>query len=126
MKNERKFFRCEHCGNLVGGVENAGVSIICCGERMAELTPNTSDAAKEKHVPAISRDGGKLKVSVGSVHHPMTEDHHITWIAVAEENRTTRATLAATGAPEAEFHVGGGYITVYSYCNLHGLWAADL
>jgi len=125
LKNERKFYRCEHCGNLVGFVENAGVSIICCGEPMTELKPNTEDAAQEKHVPAVSRDGGMLKIKVGSVPHPMTEAHHIDWIAVAEEDRTSRVALPKTGAPEAEFCVGDGAVTVYAYCNLHGLWAAD-
>ncbi|MCL2774965.1 MAG: desulfoferrodoxin [Oscillospiraceae bacterium] len=126
MKIERKFYRCKHCGNLVGLVENAGVSIICCGEPMDELKPNTADAAKEKHVPVMSRDGGKLKVTVGSVPHPMTEEHHIGWIAVAEENRTSRVQLPVNGLPEIEFCVGDGDVTVYAYCNLHGLWAADL
>jgi len=126
MKIERKFYRCKHCGNLVGFVENAGVSVICCGEPMEELKPNTVDAAKEKHVPAALRDGGKLKVTVGSVPHPMTAEHHIGWIAAAEENRTSRVQLAVNGAPEAEFCVGDGAVTVYAYCNLHGLWAVDL
>jgi superoxide reductase len=126
MKNKRGFFKCEQCGNFVGFVENAGVSIVCCGKPMTELKPNTADAAPEKHLPVLSRDGSKLKAVVGAVGHPVTEEHHIAWIVAAEESRTTRVKLAATGAPEAEFCIGGGPVTVYAYCNLHGLWAADL
>jgi len=125
MKHVRRFFHCPHCGNLIGFIEDSGVSIVCCGEEMIELTANTADAAKEKHVPAASRNGSTLKVSVGSVPHPMTEEHHIAWIVVAQENRTNRVKLNPTSAPEAEFSVVDGSVTVYAYCNLHGLWAAD-
>jgi len=126
MKNERKFYWCNHCGNLVEFYENAGINIICCGERMVELKPNMMDATQEKHVPALSCDQNTLKVTVGSIPHPMTEEHYIEWIAVADGNRTTRVQLSVPSAPEAEYYIGEGPITVYAYCNLHGLWAADL
>jgi superoxide reductase len=127
MKNDRQFFRCSHCGNLVEMVENSGASIICCGEPMAELKANTVDAAKEKHVPVATKESGKLKVAVGAVPHPMTQEHHIAWIAVAEGKKTTRVMLdVPDGAPEAEFCADGGPVTVYAYCNLHGLWAVDV
>ena len=126
MKNERKFYRCAHCGNIVSFVEDSGVSIICCGEPMGELLPNTTDAAQEKHVPVAVREGNKIKVTVGSTPHPMTAEHHIAWIAAAQDGLTSRAALDPEGAPEAEFCVGEGPVTVYEYCNLHGLWAAEL
>ena len=125
MKNERKFCKCPRCGNIISFVNNSGVPIICCGEKMQELSPNTADAAKEKHVPALTRDGGKLLVTVGSTAHPMTEEHHIAWIAVATADRTQRAALRPTGAPSAEFIVGSDPVTVYAYCNLHGLLAVE-
>ncbi|MDR2655648.1 MAG: desulfoferrodoxin [Oscillospiraceae bacterium] len=126
MKYEKKFYRCSHCGNIISFVENAGVSVLCCGEKMQEIKPNATDAAQEKHVPVGVREGNKLTVTVGSVEHPMTEAHHIAWIVVAEKDRTQRAELPHTGAPSAEFYVGGDIVTVYEYCNLHGLWVADL
>ena len=130
MKNDRKFYYCERCGNLVGMVESSGVKVVCCGSPMIELEPNTTDAAQEKHVPVIaSRNGDKLTVAIGSVPHPMTDEHHITWIALAQSNRTTRVMLPSTGESEAEFYLEGGEeapVTAYAYCNLHGLWAADL
>ena len=80
MSQEQKFFICKHCGNLVGMIHNAGVKIICCGEPMTELVPNTTDAAGEKHLPVVEVSGKQVTVSVGSVPHPMTEEHHIAWV----------------------------------------------
>jgi len=126
MKNERIFYKCSRCGNIITYIHNAGPVVICCGEKMQELKPNTSDGAHEKHVPAAAREGNKLKVTVGSVAHPMTEEHHIAWIIAAEDGKTQRVALQRTGAPSAEFIVGDGSVTVYEYCNLHGLWAAEV
>ena len=126
MKNQRKFFKCEHCGNLVGMINDSGVSIVCCGEKMKELVANTTDAALEKHVPAIEKQANKLIVTVGSTLHPMSEEHHISWIAVANGKKTHRIELDHEGTPKAEFCVEDGETTVYAYCNLHGLWSSDI
>lgn len=126
MQYERIFYRCAHCGNIVSFLEDKGVNLVCCGEPMKQLQPNTVDAAQEKHVPVGQRNGNKLTVSVGSVAHPMLEEHHISWIVVAEKDRTQRISLKAGDAPSAEFCVSENPVTVYEYCNLHGLWTADL
>ena len=127
MKNDRMFLRCTMCGNLVGMVEDGGVTPVCCGKEMKALKPNTTDAAQEKHVPVAKREGDTLTVTVGSVPHPMTEEHHIAWIVVASGNLTQRIALSPTGAPEASFCVKGTEpVTIYEYCNLHGLWAAEI
>jgi len=93
---------------------------------MAVLVPNTEDASQEKHVPVAVRTGDQLHVTVGSVPHPMLPEHYIMWIAVAEGNRTTRVQLEPGQPPEAAFIVGDGPLTVYEYCNLHGLWATEV
>jgi superoxide reductase len=93
---------------------------------MQEMTPNTSDGAKEKHVPAAVREGVKLTITVGSVAHPMTEEHHIAWIVIADSSRTQRVVLKPTDTPSAEFTVSADPVTVYAYCNLHGLWMAEV
>ena len=80
MRSQQKFFLCKHCGNLVGLLNNAGVPLICCGEPMVELVPNTTDAAQEKHVPVVTAKGREISVNVGSAAHPMTQEHHIAWI----------------------------------------------
>lgn len=125
MKNNRTFLRCAVCGNIVGLVEDAGVKLMCCGQEMSELVPNTVEAAMEKHIPVASLSGNKLTVTVGSVLHPMTEEHHIDWIMIAQDRLTQRISLEKTGAPSATFLVNEGDFTMYAYCNLHGLWAAE-
>jgi len=127
MKNERKFCKCQKCGNIISFVYNSGAGITCCGEIMQELKPNTTDGAKEKHVPVVILNGEKLTVNVGSVAHPMTEDHHIAWIVATSENRTQRVVLQPTALPAVDFIVSSSKpVTVYAYCNLHGLWMTEV
>ena len=126
MKNERMFFKCNICGNIAEMIESSGVTPVCCDKEMTRLIVNTVDASQEKHVPVAKRDGDKLTVTVGSALHPMTPEHHISWIVVAQGSKTLRAALDPTGHPSAVFKVEGDEpITVYEYCNLHGLWAAE-
>lgn len=125
--SERKFFICKHCGNIVGMVFDAKVPMMCCGQKMEELVPNTVDAAQEKHVPVITANGNMVNVKVGSVAHPMTEEHLITWIYLETEKGGQRKVLHAGEAPEVNFAlVDDKPIAVYAYCNLHGLWAAKI
>jgi superoxide reductase len=126
MTVSRAFYRCSVCGNLVGLINDGGGELVCCGQPMALLKPNTSDGATEKHVPVGVRQGNALHVSVGSVAHPMTEAHYIQWICVAQGNRTQRVALSPGEAPEADFIVDEEPLTIYEYCNLHGLWKADI
>ena len=77
---ELKFYVCKHCGNIIAFAKNSGVPVICCGEKMEELIPNTVDAAHEKHVPVITREKNRVTVKIGSIPHPMTEQHFIEWI----------------------------------------------
>lgn len=127
MSKERNFAVCKHCGNIIGIIKDNGPTMSCCGEPMQMLQPNTTDAATEKHVPSLKLDGNKLTVTVGEVEHPMTPEHLIEWIAVADGNRTQRVALNASEKPEVSFCISGkADIIVYSYCNLHGLWKGDL
>ena len=126
MKNERNFYKCSICGNVVGLIERGGGELVCCGKAMTELIPNTTDGAREKHVPVLAYADGKLKVTVGSVPHPMLPEHHISWILVAQGGMTQRRKLDLNGPAEAEFLVEDGSITVYEYCNIHGLWASEM
>ncbi len=121
---ELKFFICEHCKNIVEMVQDHGVPILCCGEKMKQLTPNTSDGATEKHVPVVETSGSKITVKVGSVEHPMTEEHHIAWIAIHTNSGVQKKYLKTTDKPEATFALADGesLVAAYEYCNLHGLW----
>ncbi|MDO4289030.1 MAG: desulfoferrodoxin family protein [Eubacterium sp.] len=123
-----KFYKCEHCGNIFGTVHDAGVTPVCCGEKMTELKANTVDAAKEKHVPVITVDGNTVTVEVGSVAHPMLEEHHIAWIYLETKQGGQRKCLAAGEEPKAVFALteGDEAVAAYEYCNLHGLWMATV
>ncbi len=123
---EQKFYICEHCGNIIAKVRDRGVPVMCCGQKMKELIPNTTDAAGEKHVPVYSVEDGVVKVSVGSVEHPMNPEHYIEWISLETSNGNQRKCLSPEGKPEACFRIckGEEVKAVYAYCNLHGLWKA--
>ena len=123
---EMKFYRCAHCGQIVAIVKGTGVPIICCGEPMQEIVPGTTDAAVEKHVPVFEVDGNKVTVTVGSVEHPMLDEHFIEWIALETKMGNQRKALKPGDAPKACFSIcdGDEVVAVYEYCNLHGLWKA--
>lgn len=122
---EFKVYHCELCGNLVvKAVDNAG-ELVCCGQAMDLLEADTVDAAKEKHVPAIKREGNEVSVVVGEVEHPMTEEHYITNIFAVQGDKVQIAYLKAGQEPKATFTVGDGAVTIYEFCNLHGLWKAE-
>ncbi|MFZ5975805.1 MAG: desulfoferrodoxin [Bacillota bacterium] len=126
MAYEKKFFRCNVCGNIVGLIHEGGGELVCCGQPMELLVANTTDASKEKHVPAATREGTKLTVQVGSMPHPMLPEHYIQWIAVSQDNRMQRVSLNPGDAPAAEFIIAEGPAIVYEYCNLHGLWKTEI
>ena len=106
---------------------DAGVPLVCCGEPMSVLEPNTTDAATEKHVPVITVSGDSVHVEVGSVAHPMGEDHYIEWIYLVTEKGVQSRCLNPGDAPAADFAlVDDKAIEVYAYCNLHGLWKAEV
>lgn len=123
-----KFLYCDVCKKILVTVVDTPVPTMCCGKAMTALTANTTDAATEKHVPVAVVENGLVKVTVGSVEHPMTEEHHISFVAVLfEDGSYSLKELDHTGRPKAEFAVGGAKpVAVYEYCNLHGLWKCEL
>ena len=123
-----KFFKCMHCGNVVVKVFDQGVPVVCCGENMVELHANDTVGAREKHVPQVTVDGASVTVMVGEVAHPMTEPLFITMIVLVTEKGYQIAPLTPSDAPEATFAVAEGDkpVRAYEYCNLHGLWVAEI
>lgn len=123
---EQKFYVCKHCGNIVEKIKDAGVPILCCGEKMTEIIPGTTDAAAEKHVPVYTVEGNAVTVSVGSVAHPMLPEHYIEWIVLETKQGTQRKFLVPGEKPEAKFALcdGDQVIAAYAFCNLHSLWKA--
>lgn len=127
MKPEHKFFICKHCGNLIAMVHSSGAPIICCGEPMTELVPNTAEASTEKHLPVVTVSGNNVTVQVGSVLHPMDEAHLISFIYVATENGGQTKILKAGQEPKATFSLADDKaVAVYAYCNQHGLWKTEV
>lgn len=122
------FYRCMKCGNFVAFIEKTACTPVCCGEPMKELVPGEVDAAQEKHVPAVTVEGSTIKAVVGSVEHPMTDAHYIQWICLETEKGFQLTKLTPSDKPEAAFTVqpGDKAVAVYAYCNLHGLWKADV
>ena len=123
---EQKFYICEHCGNIIAMVKNAGVPVMCCGQKMKELVPGTTDAAVEKHVPTFVVEGNKVIVTVGSVEHPMLPEHYIEWVSLQTKFGNQRKALQPGQPPKVCFALceGDEVEAVYAYCNLHGLWKA--
>ncbi len=124
MAEKLGIYKCEICGNIVEVVHAGGGDLACCGAPMVHLSENTVDAAKEKHVPVIEKVDGGYKVSVGSVAHPMAEDHYIEWIELIAGDTCYRQFLNPGDAPEAFFPVSADSVTARELCNLHGVWKA--
>lgn len=97
-------------------------ALICCNQPMKLMKENTTDGAKEKHVPVVEKVTGEVKMKVGSVAHPMEEKHSIEWIEIIADGKAYRQFLAPGQAPEAIFPIEATNIAALEYCNLHGLW----
>ena len=122
-----KFFKCKYCGNVIEKHHVGRGEIDCCGADMQELVPNTVDAGREKHIPVVEINDGIVKVRVGSIEHPMAPDHWIEWIYLETDHGSQIKHLDPGAAPEVEFAFGKEVpLAVYAYCNLHGLWKADI
>lgn len=123
-----KFYFCRHCGNIITHFKDSGVRVVCCGEKMQELVPGTTDGATEKHVPVVKIEGNKVTVTISSVEHPMVEAHFIEWIVLETRRGFQKKELKPGEKPEAEFLLpeGEAAVAAYEYCNLHGLWKAEI
>lgn len=119
-------YKCEFCGRIIDELTAGAGTLVCCDHPMQKLEPGTSDGAVEKHVPVFEIAGNKVSVVVGSVEHPMVDEHYIEWIAIETTTGIQRKYLKPSEAPKAEFVLADGesVIEVYAYCNLHGLWRA--
>ncbi len=126
--SEKKFFICEHCGNMIEMVKKSGVPVVCCGHPMTEIVANTVEASVEKHLPVASVNDGIVNVKIGSVAHPMIQEHHIEWVYLETVNGIQRKMLKVDSQPEISFAIieDDEPVAVYAYCNLHGLWKTEL
>jgi superoxide reductase len=125
MTSQQGVYKCEVCGNIVEVLHTGAGALVCCGSDMEQLTANTTDAAQEKHVPVIEKTDTGYTVTVGSVEHPMTDEHYIEWIELIADGVSHRAFLNPGDKPQATFCVSAEKVTAREYCNLHGLWKAE-
>ena len=124
---ESKFFICEKCGNIIGMIEPSGVPVVCCGQKMTRLEAGVVEASREKHIPVVTVEGDTVKVSVGSVEHPMTAEHYISWVYLETDKGGQRKALTPDSASSVVFALADEKpLAVYAYCNLHGLWKAEI
>lgn len=126
MRNQ-KFYLCKKCGNLVGKIDDGNFDMMCCGEKMSELVPNTVEASSEKHLPVYTYKNNVLEVRVGSVLHPMEEKHHIPFVYVETRSGGQRKNLEVNKDPVVKFSFTCDEpLAIYAYCNLHGLWKVEV
>lgn len=123
MAEKMEIYKCSVCGNIVEVLHGGEGDLVCCGKPMNLLKANTTDAAQEKHVPVVEKVDGGYTVKVGSVAHPMTDEHYIEWIELVAGGAVYRQDLKPGDKPEATFKVAAGSVKARAYCNLHGLWS---
>ncbi len=121
---KQNFFICQHCGNIIAMIRDCGVPVYCCGEKMQEIQPGTTEASGEKHIPVYDVDGETVTVRVGSVEHPMNREHYIEWICLETQKGVQYRELKPEDRPIARFALDDGdeVKAVYAFCNQHSLW----
>jgi len=122
MAERLQVFKCEVCGHIVEIIHEGKGELVCCDQPMKLLVEGAVDAAQEKHVPVVEKTADGIKVKVGSVPHPMEEEHYIEWIEVIADGKAYRQFLKPGDAPEAMFNIEAEQVTAREYCNPHGLW----
>lgn len=124
MSKINEIYKCAICGNIIEVLHAGAGELVCCGQSMGLMAENTVDAAKEKHVPVITKITDGYRVAVGSVTHPMEAQHFIEWIELVADGRVYRQSLEPGKAPEAMFCIKADKVSAREYCNIHGLWKA--
>ena len=122
MTERKQVYKCMKCGNIVEVLHAGQGQLVCCGEPMRLMVENTSDGAKEKHVPVLEKTADGWWVMVGSILHPMEEKHYIEWIELISDEHSYRVYLAPGQEPKAFFPVKAEKVQAREYYNLHGLW----
>jgi superoxide reductase len=126
MTQKMQIYKCEVCGNIVEVIHAGQGELVCCGQPMTLLVEKTEDQGKEKHVPVYEKVEKGFRVKVGSIPHPMEENHYIEWIEVLTKDGTCKKFLKPGDLPEAEFSSEDKIVEIREYCNLHGLWVKKL
>lgn len=122
MTEMLEIYKCDVCGNIVEVLHQGIGKLVCCGKETNLLEEKREEEGKEKHLPVIEKSETEVKVKVGSVEHPMDENHYIEWIEIIADGKVYRKFLKPGDEPEAEFGIVAENIEARAYCNIHGLW----
>jgi len=123
MTQKNQIWKCNICGNIIEVLHEGADALICCGQPMnLQEEKTTEQEGNEKHTPIIERTENGIKVKIGSVEHPMTEEHYIEWIEIISDDKSQKKFLKSGDKPEAEFNTTSKNVVARTYCNLHGLW----
>lgn len=122
MAERLQIYKCSICGNIVEVLTGGAGELVCCGKPMDNLAAKSADQGKEKHVPVVERTNGAIKVKIGSVPHPMEQDHYIEWIEILADGKAYRQFLEPGQTPEAVFNISAASVAAREHCNKHGLW----
>lgn len=124
---EERFYLCSTCGNVLFTAIASGITPHCCGKEMTLLNPNKDEGMGEKHIPVVECvDCCTIRVKIGSMPHPMTQEHNIRFICVKTNLGYIIRYLNCDESPDVTIRCNGTPQTVYAYCNKHGLWCKDL
>ncbi len=126
MTKKLQIYKCEVCGNMVEVIHEGADALACCGKPMVLLEEKVTESGNEKHLPVVTVNGNKVEVKVGSIEHPMVDNHYIEWIEVIAEDGVHRKFLSPGEKPVAVFEVSGKVLEAREYCSIHGLWSKKL
>lgn len=122
MTKLNEIYKCSICGNIAEMVHTGVGEMVCCGKEMNLQIENTIEASFEKHIPVIEKTEIGVRVNIGAVAHPMTEEHFIEWVEILADGRVYRKYLQPGDEPTVEFCIKADNVNARAYCNLHGLW----
>ena len=110
-----KLYVCPVCGNVLHATGQAVVS--CCGVALPAQDIADAENADEHHQLTVERVEDELFVTI---HHPMTKEHSISFIAYLTGDKFQLVKLYPEGNATCRFPLRGKGV-LYFYCNRHGL-----
>ncbi len=123
MTQKKQIYKCLICGNITEVLHNGIGELVCCNQAMDLLTEKEEDEGMEKHVPVLEKTEAGVRINIGSVDHPMEENHYIEWIEINTiDNKSGKKFLKPEDRPTSEFYTKAEVKSVRAYCNVHGLW----
>lgn len=128
MAKKYEVYKCKDCACIVMLMDAGNEDLLCCGKNMIHMPEQTADSSKEKHVPIIKKIDGGFEVKVGSIPHPMLENHWIQWIELVVDGQRMLRELGSSDEPKAHFSCSienPKKVVAREYCNIHGLWSGE-